>query len=211
MMAFIQTLGRWKEEIAVQSAVHLQLSVIAVLIAIGIGVPIGVLLIRFARFSRPVLYILGVFQTIPSLAMLGFLIPLVGIGVIPSIIVLVIYSLLVIVQNTVTGIQQIEDSILESATGIGMTKFQILYKVQIPLAVPVIIAGIRVATITCVGITTLVSAVGAGGLGVLIFRGIATVDTALILAGALPTAMLAILLDILLLYIERVITRKLKI
>ena len=211
MLAFIQTLSRWKEEIAVQSVVHLQLSVTAVLIAIGIGVPIGVLLIRFARFARPALYILGVMQTIPSLAMLGFLIPIVGIGVKPSIIVLVIYSLLVIVQNTVTGIQQIEDSILESATGIGMTKFQILYKVQIPLAIPVIIAGIRVATITCVGITTLVSAVGAGGLGVLIFRGISTVDSALILAGALPTAMLAILLDILLLYIERIISRKLKI
>lgn len=195
-------------EILTRSLEHLQLTSISVLIAVLIGVPLGILLIRLPRLAPSVQYFLGVTQTIPSLALLGFLIPFLGIGIKPSIVALVIYSLLVIVQNTLAGLRQIDAAILESAKGVGMNALQVLIKIQIPLALPVIIAGIRVATVTCVGITTLVAAVGAGGLGVFIFRGINMLDTNIILAGAAPAAFLAILLDTLLIFLEKAIMKK---
>lgn len=208
MNILFQTFADWSHEILTQSLIHLQLSISSVIIAIAIGVPIGIALTHFTQLARPVLYFLGILQTIPSLAMLGFLIPLVGIGAKPSIIALVIYSLLVIVQNTVSGIQQVEASIIESATGIGMNPMQILFKIKLPLATPIILAGVRVATVTCVGIATLVAAVGAGGLGVLIFRGLSIIDNSLILAGALPAALLAVLLDTILLAISKLLEVK---
>ena len=186
---------------------HVQLTLTATLISICIGVPTGILLVRYPKVARPTQYVLSVIQTIPSLALLGFLIPFFGIGAQPSLIALVLYSLLVIVQNTLTGIQQVDKSVLESAVGVGMNRIQVLFKVQIPLALPVIIAGIRVATVTCVGIATITAAVGAGGLGSIIFRGIALVDKDLIFAGALPAAFLAIILDTILVIFEK-ITKK---
>lgn len=186
---------------------HLQLTSISVFIAILIGIPFGVMLMRFPKTAPPFQYLLSITQTIPSLALLGFLIPIAGIGAKPSIIALVVYSLLVIVQNTIAGMKNIDKSVIESAVGIGMTKMQVLFIVQIPLALPVIIAGVRVATVTCVGITTLVAAIGAGGLGTFIFRGINVLDTNLILAGAVPAALLAVLLDTLLVLIEKNINR----
>ena len=190
-------------EVIVRTVEHLQLTSLSVLIAVLIGVPLGIVLIQLPRFSSVVLYCLGVMQTIPSLALLGFLIPFLGIGVKPSTVVLVMYSLLVIVQNTMVGIKQIDSAILESAHGVGMSPLQTLVKVQIPLAFPVIIAGIRVSTVTCVGITTLVAAVGAGGLGTFIFRGINILDNNIIFAGAIPAAFLAIILDSLLIFVEK--------
>ena len=186
------------DEVMLRTYQHLQITVVSVCIAVLIGVPLGLLLVHFRRAAPPVQYLLGIMQTIPSLALLGFLIPIAGIGFKPSVIALVIYSLLVIVQNTIVGIQQIDPSIIESATGVGMNKWQILFRVQIPLALPVIVTGIRVATVTCVGIATLVAAIGAGALGTFIFRGINMLDNNLILTGAVPSAMLAVLLDTLL-------------
>ncbi len=195
------------DEVMLRTAEHLQITVLSVLIAVLIGVPLGLLLVHFRRAAPPVQYILGIMQTIPSLALLGFLIPIAGIGLKPSIIALVIYSLLVIVQNTIIGIKQIDPAIIESATGVGMNKWQILFKVQIPLALPVIITGVRVATVTCVGIATLVASIGAGALGTFIFRGISVLDNNLILAGAIPSALLAVLLDTLLIFCGKILSR----
>ncbi len=191
------------EEVIARTLEHLQLTSISVLIAVLIGVPLGIILMRLPTFAPVVQYFLGIMQTVPSLALLGFLIPFLGIGARPSIVVLVIYSLLVIVQNTLVGLKQIDAAILESARGVGMSSLQTLLKVQIPLALPVIIAGIRVSTVTCVGITTLVAAVGAGGLGTFIFRGINILDNNIIFAGAIPAAFLAIILDSALVFIEK--------
>ncbi len=191
------------EEVIARTLEHLQLTSISVLIAVLIGVPLGIILMRLPTLAPVVQYFLGIMQTVPSLALLGFLIPFLGIGARPSIVVLVIYSLLVIVQNTLVGLQQIDAAILESARGVGMSSLQTLLKVQIPLALPVIIAGIRVSTVTCVGITTLVAAVGAGGLGTFIFRGINILDNNIIFAGAIPAAFLAIILDSALVFIEK--------
>ncbi len=193
------------DEILLRTLEHLQLTVVSVGIAILIGVPLGLLLVHFYRAAPSVQYILGVMQTIPSLALLGFLVPIVGIGFKPSVIALVIYSLLVIVQNTIIGIKQIDPAIIESATGVGMKKWQILFKVQIPLALPVVITGIRVATVTCVGIATLVVAIGAGALGTFIFRGLNILDNNMILAGAIPSALLAVLLDTILIILGRLL------
>ncbi len=200
---FVQNIG----DVLLRTLEHLQITVMSVVIAVLIGVPLGLLLVHFRRMAPPIQYLLGVMQTIPSLALLGFLIPIAGIGFKPSVIALVIYSLLVIVQNTIIGIKQIDPAIIESATGVGMTKWQVLFKVQIPLALPVIITGIRVATVTCVGIATLVAAIGAGALGTFIFRGIAILDTNLILAGAVPSALLAVLLDTLLVLVGKYMDR----
>ncbi len=186
---------------------HINLTLLAIVFSVGIGVPLGLVLVRFPKIARPAQYLLSVIQTIPSLALLGFLIPLVGIGVKPSIIALVLYSLLVIVQNTLVGVQQVDRSVLESAVGMGMNKLQVLFQVQIPLALPVIIAGIRVASVTCVGVATITAAVGAGGLGAIIFRGIALVDGQLILAGAIPAALLAIVFDSFFIMIEKILKK----
>ena len=195
------------EEIGQRTLEHLQLTIISVVIAVLIGVPLGLLLVHFRRAAPPVQYLLGVMQTIPSLALLGFLIPFAGIGLKPSVIALVVYSLLVIVQNTIVGIRQIDPSIIESATGVGMTKTQILFRVQIPLALPVIIAGIRVATVTCVGIATLAAAIGAGALGTFIFRGVNILDTNMIFAGSIPAAVMAIVLDTILIFVGKAMDR----
>lgn len=187
---------------------HVQMSLLAIVLSVGIGVPAALLLIHAPRASRVVQSALSVVQTIPSLALLGFLIPLVGIGFKPSIIALVLYSLLVIVQNTMVGIRQIQPSIIESAIGMGMNKLQVLLQVQIPLALPVIIAGIRVASVTCIGIATIAATIGAGGLGAVIYRGIALVDKRLIIAGALPAAALAVCADAFFGLLERYVKAK---
>ncbi|MEM9424243.1 MAG: ABC transporter permease [Spirochaetota bacterium] len=199
-MSFWAFFQKNADEVLLRTVEHLQITVVSVSLAVLIGVPLGLLLVHFRRAAPPVQYILGIMQTIPSLALLGFLIPIAGIGFKPSVIALVIYSLLVIVQNTIIGIKQIDPSIIESAAGVGMNKWQILFKVQIPLALPVIVTGIRIATVTCVGIATLVAAIGAGALGTFIFRGINILDSNLILTGAIPSALLAVLLDTLLIF-----------
>jgi osmoprotectant transport system permease protein len=173
---------------------------------VAIGLPLGILLTRRPGWRRPVLGLANVFQTIPSLALFGFLIPLPllgGIGARTAIVALVLYALLPIVRNTYTGIAGIDPAVREAGRGMGMTDGELLRLVELPLAASVILAGIRVATVVGVGTATIAAAIGAGGLGVYIFRGVAVVDDRLILAGALPAALLALAADGLLGLLER--------
>lgn len=185
---------------------HLGLVFSAMAMAIAIGVPVGVLLTRHARWRGPVLGIANILQTIPSLALFGFLIPIPligGIGPRTAIVALVMYALLPILRNTLTGILSVDAAVRESAVAMGMTASQILRQVELPLAARTIFAGIRVATVATIGTATIAAAIGAGGLGVFIFRGVASVDTVQILAGAVPAALIALISDGGLGWIER--------
>jgi osmoprotectant transport system permease protein len=174
---------------------HLYLSVFAVLIAIILGVPLGILISKEPKLSKPIIGVTNVIQAIPSLALLGFLIPFIGIGSTPAVVMVFLYSLLPIVKNTYTGLTNIDADIIEAAKGIGLTKSQTMKKVQLPLAFPMIMAGIRISAVTAVGLMTIAAFVGAGGLGYLVFSGVQTVDNNMILAGAIPACILALLID----------------
>jgi len=169
----------------------------AMLLSVSIGFPLGVVMTRRERLSRPILGVANILQTMPSLALFGFLIGLIGIGA------LLLYSLLPIIRNTYTGITHVDPAIREAAIGLGMTDWQLLRRVEIPLAMGVIFAGIRVATVIAVGLATIAAAIGAGGLGTYIFRGISMVDSGQILAGAVPAAIMALAADFGLGRIER--------
>lgn len=185
---------------------HLLLVLVSTAVAVAIGVPLGILLTRRPAWRGPVLGLANVFQTIPSLALFGFLIPLPllgGIGARTAIVALVVYGLLPIVRNTYVGISGIDPAVREAARGMGMTDGELLRLVELPLAAGVILAGIRVATVVGVGTATIAAAIGAGGLGEYIFRGVAVVDNTLILAGAVPAALLALSADGLLGLLER--------
>jgi len=187
---------------------HLVLVLSAMLIASAIAIPAGVLLATSPHARRWALGIANIGQTIPSLALFGFLIPIPfigGIGQHTAIIALVLYALLPILRNTVTGILGVDPVVRESAIAMGMTRSQILRMVELPLAAPMIIAGLRIATVTTIGTATIAAAIGAGGLGVFIFRGIASVDKLQILAGAVPAALLAILADSALGWLEKTV------
>ena len=195
-----------RAEIAALTGEHVLLVLAATLLAVGIGVPLGVALTRRPRLAGPVLGAASVVQTVPSLALLGLLIPLPifgGIGKSTAIIALVVYALLPILRNTHAGIRSVDAAVLEAADGLGLDAGQRLRSVELPLALPVILAGVRVATVATIGLATVAAAIGAGGLGVLIYRGIATVDERLILAGALPAALLALAADGILGWVER--------
>jgi osmoprotectant transport system permease protein len=195
-----------RAEILQLTGEHLLLVAISTALAVFVGVPLGLALARRPRLARPVLGFAGVVQTIPSLALFGLLIPLPllgGIGARTAIVALVVYALLPILRNTYAGIRSVDPAIVEAATGLGMTTGQRLWLVELPLALPVVLAGVRIATVVSIGLATIAAAIGAGGLGVLIYRGIATVDNRLILAGALPAAVLALAADGLLGWIER--------
>lgn len=190
---------------------HLLIVVIAVTIAIAAGVPLGTLAHRRRSSGAIALRITDAVQTIPSLAMFGFLIPLPfigGIGIRPAIVALVLYSLLPIVRSTLVGLQRVDPHVREAATAMGMTGRQLLWQIELPLATPAIVAGIRIAAVTAIGVATIAAAVGGGGLGTLIFRGVAMVDTRLILSGALPAALLALGADLLLTQVERHFSRR---
>ena len=182
---------------------HIGLVAISTGIAVLIGLPLGVLAARRPGWRGPVLGLANVFQTIPSLALFGLLIPVFGIGAWTAITALVVYALLPIVRNSYAGITGVDPAVREAGRGMGMTEGELLRLVELPLAAGVILAGVRVATVVSVGIATIAAAIGAGGLGVYIFRGVATVDDTLILAGAVPAALLAILADALLGFAER--------
>jgi osmoprotectant transport system permease protein len=189
---------------------HVALVAVSTLVATAIGVPLGVLLTRRPRWRGPVLGLANVLQTVPSLALFGFLIPLPllgGIGARTAVVALVVYALLPVVRNTYTGIAGVDPAVREAARGMGMTDGELLRLVELPLAAPVILAGVRIATVVGVGTATIAAAIGAGGLGVYIFRGVATVNDTLILAGALPAAALALAADALLGRLERRIRR----
>ena len=177
---------------------HFELVLVSMIVAIAIGLPLGILLTRRAGWRTPVLGLANVLQTIPSLALFGFLIPIPligGIGKRTAIVALVLYALLPILRNTLAGILGVDPAVRESATAMGMTGNQLLWQVELPLAARTILAGVRIATVTTVGTATIAAAIGGGGLGVFIFRGIASVDTTQILAGAIPAALLALLSD----------------
>jgi osmoprotectant transport system permease protein len=178
---------------------HLWMVGVAIAIAIVVGVPLGILVSRKAWLHKPILGSANLLQTIPSLALFGFLLPAPWLGERAerlAIVALVLYALLPIVRNTYTGIIGIDPAIKEAALGMGMTDGELLTRVELPLGAPVILAGIRIATVTAVGVATIAAAIGAGGLGELIFRGVAMVNNQLILAGALPAALLAIIADL---------------
>jgi osmoprotectant transport system permease protein len=185
---------------------HVGLVLIAMTAAILIGVPLGMLIVRRAKLRALALGIAGIFQTIPSLALFGFLIPIPfigGIGQRTAIVALTLYALLPILRNTYVGLTEIDPAVLESAEAMGMTQAQILFRVRLPLGLAVILAGVRTATIITIGVATIAAAIGAGGLGTFIFRGVALVNDSLLLAGAIPAALLAILADFLLGRLER--------
>jgi len=191
---------------------HMELVFMSMMLAIAIGVPLGIVITRFSKLQSVVLGSAGVLQTVPSLALLGFMIPLFGIGVRTAVVALFLYSLLPIIRNTFTGIRDVDKSILEAAKGMGMTDLQILFKVQLPLALSVIMAGVRTSTVINVGTATLAAFIGAGGLGDFIFLGISRNIDALVLLGAIPAAVLALLFDFLLGLLERLtVPRGLKI
>jgi osmoprotectant transport system permease protein len=195
-----------RSEILEATLAHLLLVITAMAFAIAIGLPLGLLIVHRPTLRNISLGVASVFQTIPSLALFGFLIPIPfigGIGRRTAIVALVLYALLPILRNTYVGLTGIDPAVLESAEAMGMTEAQIVWRVRFPLALPVILAGIRTATILTIGIATIAAAIGAGGLGTFIFRGVAMVSDAVILAGAIPAALLAILADTLLSWIER--------
>jgi osmoprotectant transport system permease protein len=198
--------ARHGDEILQATAEHLWLTIITMLLAVAIGIPLGILVARRPWLSKPILGGANIAETIPSLALFGFLLPLPWLGQRGdriAIAALTLYALLPIIRNTATGIKSIDPAVREAARGMGMTEGQILWRVEMPLAFPTILAGIRIATVWTIGIATIAAAVGAGGLGEFIFRGLATVDNHVILAGAIPAAVLALLADILLGLLER--------
>jgi len=199
-------LAERRAELLALTGQHVVLVLVSTAIAVAVGLPLGLAMTRRDRLARVLLALAGLAQTIPSLAIFGFLIPLPfvgGIGARTAVVALVLYALLPILRNTYTGIRQVDPAVLEAATGMGMTAGERLRLVELPLALPVILAGVRTAAVVSVGTATIAAAVGAGGLGTYVFRGLTTLDTRLILAGAIPAALLALLVDGLLATVEK--------
>ncbi|QIP16361.1 ABC transporter permease subunit [Spirosoma aureum] len=194
-----------------QTLTHIGLTFVSLLVALLIGVPLGIVIARRPKLAGSVLGIAGVLQTIPSVALLGFLIPLLGIGVGPALVALFLYALLPIIRNTYVGIIEVNPSVKEAARGVGMTDKQVLRKVELPLALPVIFAGVRTATVINVGVATLAAYVAAGGLGEFIFSGIALSNVNMMLAGAIPAALLAVGFDSGLARLQRLSGEKLRV
>ncbi|MVM41014.1 ABC transporter permease subunit [Spirosoma sp. HMF3257] len=194
-----------------QTLTHIGLTFVSLLLALLIGVPLGILISRRTKLASSVLGVAGVLQTVPSVALLGFLIPLLGIGVGPALVALFLYALLPIIRNTYVGITEVSPFVKEAAKGVGMTDNQILTKVELPLALPVIFAGVRTATVINVGVATLAAYVAAGGLGEFIFSGIALSNVNMMLAGAIPAALLAVGFDFGLARLQRLSVKKLRI
>ena len=185
---------------------HIEITLIAVAISTVIGVAIGIFITRRQRAAATIIGIAGILYTIPSLALFGILIPFIGIGLKPTLIALILYSQLALIRNTFVGIVHIDLSIREAGKGMGMSNWQFLRMVEIPVALPVIMAGIRTAAVMNIGTATIAAYIGAGGLGWLIFRGIASVNSEQIIAGAVPVILLAVGVDYSFILLERVLT-----
>ena len=211
-MSLFDYLIQNRADVLVRTVEHLGLVAISVGLAVSVGVPLGIMISRRPRLRGPILGGANVVQTIPILALFGFLltVPFIGLGARNAIIALVVYSLLPIVRNTYTGITGVDPSVREAARGMGMTDWQLLRMVELPLAAPVVLAGVRVAAVIGIGVATIAAAIGAGGLGVFIFRGLSMVDNGVIMAGAIPAAGLALLVDGLLHLVERKIDWRVK-
>lgn len=206
-MTFIDYLSQNYNEILSLLIEHIKLTSLALVLAILIGIPIGILISYVKRLDKPIIAISNVIQAIPSMALLGFAIPLLGIGVLPSIVMVVLYSLLPIIKNTYTGIKSVDSNTLEAAEGIGLTKAQILFKIELPLALPIIMAGVRISAVSAVGLMTMAAFIGGGGLGYLVFSGIRTVNNYQILTGALPACLLALFTDYIIGIIEKLVIK----
>ena len=194
----------WKEIIS-HTLVHLKLTFLSLFLAILVAIPLGIFLYRFQPLLKPVLYLTGILQTIPSIALLALMIPFLGIGVVPAIVALFIYAILPILRNTIIGLYSVDPQLKKVATAIGLTEYKRLILIELPLAVPMIITGIRTAAIINVGTATLAAFIGAGGLGEFIVTGLALNNTNLILQGAIPSAILAIVLELGFEVIERLL------
>ncbi|NMM50003.1 ABC transporter permease/substrate-binding protein [Marinigracilibium pacificum] len=195
MIDFLQFIIDQKTEIITQTFEHIYLTLISLFIAIIIGVTIGIIISEKRKLSSPVISLVNVVQTIPSLALLGFMIPILGIGKVPAIAALFLYALLPIVRNTFAGIDGVDEAVIEAGKGMGMTHKQVLFNIKLPIALPVIFAGIRTASVINVGVATLSALIGAGGLGEFIFKGIQLNNSNMILAGAIPASLLALAFD----------------
>jgi len=185
---------------------HLWLVGVSTLLAVLVGIPLGIMIARWPRWNKPVLAGANIIQTIPSLALFGFLLPVPWLGERVdrlAILALTLYALLPVIRNTYTGIRGVDPAVVEAGRGMGLTDRQLLFRVELPLAVSVILSGVRVAVVISVGLATIAAAIGAGGLGEFIFRGLAMVNNQLILAGAVPAAILALLADLSLGWVER--------
>ncbi len=205
-MNFWNFLAQNKLEIAGLMLEHLWMVGISTLLAGAVGIPLGILITRRPSLRKPVIATANIIQTIPSLALFGFLLPAPWIGDRAgrlAILALTLYALLPLIRNTYAGINGVEHAVVEAARGMGLTDWQLLFKVELPLAASVILAGIRVALVMSIGLATIAAAIGAGGLGELIFRGLAMVNNAVILAGAIPAALMALIADALLGWLEK--------
>jgi osmoprotectant transport system permease protein len=205
-MSLFQFLARHGDEILRATSEHIWLVGLTMLLAIAIGVPLGILVTRRPWLSKPILGGANVAETIPSLALFGFLLPVPWLGDRAdrlAIAALTLYALLPIIRNTAAGIATVDPAVREAARGMGMTELQILFQVELPLSLSTVIAGVRIATVLTIGVATIAAAVGAGGLGEFIFRGLAMVNDQLILAGAIPAAALALAADFMLSVLER--------
>ena len=205
-MNLFQFFAQNSGQVAQLTLEHLWMVGISTLLAALIGIPLGILIAHRPLLNRPVLGAANIIQTIPSLALFGFLLPVPWLGDRAerlAILALTLYALLPVIRGTYTGIRGVEPAVVESARGMGMTDSQLLWQVELPLAMSVILSGVRVAVVISVGLATIAAAIGAGGLGELIFRGLAMVNNQLILAGAIPAALLAVLADFSLGWVER--------
>ncbi|MEK4922925.1 ABC transporter permease [Cytobacillus sp. FSL R5-0569] len=208
MSAIIDFLNNNGSDLLIKTWEHLYISVIAAALGVIVAVPLGILLTRFDKAASPVMGVLGMIQTIPSFAILAFFIPVLGIGKIPAIIALFFYSVLPILRNTYTGVKDVNKSLLEAGRGMGMTGWERIRYVELPLSIPVIMAGIRVSTVYLIGWATLAAFIGAGGLGDFIFSGLNLYQTEFIIAGAIPVTILALIVDIILGKLEFKVTPK---
>lgn len=206
--SFFEFLSYRGDEIIRLLIEHMQITGLAVLLAILVGVPTGIFITRKEKSANLIIGIANIFQTLPSLALFGLIIPFLGIGATPSVFVLFLYALLPIIKNTYIGINSVDSSAIEAGRGMGMKSSQILTMVELPLALPVIMGGIRISTVINIGTATIASLIGAGGLGDLIFKGISMNDSYLTLAGAVPTSLLAIGVDSILGMIENALVPK---
>jgi len=209
--SFWQFVYQQSDKLWSQTLAHIGLTLISLILAIVIAVPLGILITRKKKLSGFVLGFAGVLQTIPSIALLGVMIPFLGIGPKPAILALFLYALLPVIRNTYTGIIEVNPAVVDAARGMGMSKWQILTKVELPLAFPVLMAGIRTATVINVGVATLAAYIAAGGLGEFIFGGIALNNSNMILAGAIPAALLAIILDFLLSLVQKISLKSIRV
>lgn len=194
-MEYIQYFAEHYQRIAMAAGEHLMLTCIAMVAAIALSVPLGIILSRYPKAAKSVFAVVNTIQTIPSLALLGFMIPLFGLGNVPAVIALFLYAILPILRNTVAGIESVSKNLIEVAQGLGMTSRQILWKVELPLALSTIMTGIRTSTVIIIGWATLAAYVGGGGLGRLIMAGMAMGRVTMIIAGAVPAVLLALFVD----------------